>query len=446
MSFVEPVDDAFEATEEEVVETVQRYIPEGKERIVVVGIGGAGNNSVERMIEAKLEKVEYIALNTDAQAIEMSSAPTKLVIGHKSNKGLGAGGDPENGRKAAETDSETLKELLDGSDMIFITAGMGGGTGSGAAPVVAEIARETGALSVAVVTKPFSFEGNTRKQNAENAIKELQGIVDTLIVIPNQRLLDIVDPSTSFQEALLTADEMLHQGVKSVSDLITIPGIINLDITDVRAVISEAGGDALIGIGEAETDDNQDRAEIAATKAISSPMLEGVSINGAKGVVMNISGSNLTMYEVSVAADIVSKAAGPQANFIFGTTIDNNLGNKLRVSVIAAGFKRNQQKKIITNNVSTMNTKKDNDILDIFTDGGDLNVPSPPKKKKSKLEKAPSYQPKQEKDSDVFFIEPDIKKETKKIEASLESDEPEKDDFDIDTSEYDIPAFLRNNK
>lgn len=443
MSFVEPVDDAFEATEEEVVETIKRYVPEGKERIVVVGIGGAGNNSVQRMIEAKLEKVEYIALNTDAQAIDMSSARTKIVIGAKSNKGLGAGGNPENGRKAAESDTEQLREILDGSDMIFITAGMGGGTGSGAAPVIAQIAKETGALSVAVVTKPFSFEGNTRKANADNAIKELQEIVDTLIVIPNQRLLDIVDPTTSFQDALLMADEMLHQGVKSVSDLITIPGIINLDITDIRSVISEAGGDALIGIGEATTKENQDRAEIAATKAISSPMLEGVSIDGAKGVVMNISGANLSMYEVSVAADIVSKAAGAQANFIFGTTIDDKLGDKIRVSVIAAGFKRNQQKKIITNTISKMGRKKekDTDLLKIFSDGGDLNIPSPPERKPKK---APSYEPEVEDNDDVFFIKPDTEEEPETVQVSSEK-KTEKSEPELDPIAYDIPAFLRHN-
>ena len=303
--------------------------------IKVVGVGGGGSNAINRMIEAQLKGVEFIAINTDAQALLLSKAPRKIQIGEKLTKGLGAGSIPEIGQKAAEESRDLIREALEGADMVFITAGMGGGTGTGGAPVVAEIAREVSALTVAVVTRPFTFEGRRRMRQAEEGINNLKSKVDTLIVIPNDRLLQVIDKKTSVLEALRLADDVLRQGVQGISDLITIPGLINLDFADVRTIMSNAGS-AIMGIGRAGG--SEDRAVKAARMAISSPLLES-SIDGAKGVLLNITGSsNLSLFEVNEAAQVVAQAADPEANIIFGAVIDDSLEDEVRVTVIATGF------------------------------------------------------------------------------------------------------------
>jgi cell division protein FtsZ len=304
--------------------------------IKVVGIGGGGVNAVNRMIEVGLKGVEFIAVNTDAQALLMSDADVKLDIGRDLTRGLGAGADPEVGRQAAEEHRDEIEEVLKGSDMVFITAGKGGGTGTGGAPIVAEIAKSIGALTIGVVTRPFTFEGRQRAVRAEQGIAALKEKVDTLIVIPNDRLLDVGDETTSVLEAFRMADEVLLQGVQGITDLITTPGLINLDFADVRAVMTDAGS-SLMGIGQARGDD---RASEAAKAAISSPLLEA-SIDGARGVLINVAGgSDLGMYEVNEAASIISKSAHPDANIIYGMVIDDTLGDEVRVTVIAAGFDR----------------------------------------------------------------------------------------------------------
>jgi cell division protein FtsZ len=304
--------------------------------IKVVGIGGGGVNAVNRMIEVGLKGVEFVAINTDAQALLMSDADVKLDIGRDLTRGLGAGADPEIGRRAAEEHREELEEALKGADMVFITAGKGGGTGTGGAPIVAEIAKNLGALTIGVVTRPFKFEGRQRAVKAESGIAALKEKVDTLIVIPNDRLLDVGDATTSVLEAFRMADEVLLQGVQGITDLITTPGLINLDFADVKAVMTEAGS-SLMGIGQARGDN---RAKEAAQAAISSPLLEA-SIEGARGVLLNIAGgSDLGLFEVNEAASIISEAAHPDANIIFGAVVDDTLGDEVRVTVIAAGFDR----------------------------------------------------------------------------------------------------------
>jgi len=302
--------------------------------IKVVGIGGGGTNAVNRMIEAGLKGVEFIAVNTDAQALLMSDADYKVHIGGNLTKGLGAGADPDIGSQAAEESREELKEALQGADMVFVTAGKGGGTGTGAAPIVAEISKEIGALTVGVVTRPFSFEGRKRSVQADDGIKKLEEKVDTLIIIPNDRLLNVVEKKTSILDAFRVADDVLRQGVQGITDLITVPGLINLDFADVRTIMASAGS-ALMGIGIASGDN---RAADAAKGAISSPLLEA-SIEGAQGVLLNISGgSDLGLYEVNEAAEVVSNSAHPEANIIFGAVIDDSLGDEVRVVVIATGF------------------------------------------------------------------------------------------------------------
>ncbi|MFY9494050.1 MAG: cell division protein FtsZ [Limnochordia bacterium] len=302
--------------------------------IIVIGCGGAGGNAVNRMIEAELKGVHFIALNTDAQALHMSNAQTKIQVGEKLTKGLGAGSDPSIGQRSAEESREEIKAALEGADMVFITAGMGGGTGTGAAPVVAEIAKELQALTVGVVTKPFTFEGRRRRDQAENGIEVLKSKVDTLITIPNDRLLQVVERRTSMVEAFAVADDVLRQGVQGISDLITVPGLINLDFADVRTIMTNAGS-ALMGIGQAS---GEDRAVKAAEQAISSPLLEA-SIEGAKGVLLSLTGSSsMGLFEVNEAAEIISQAADPDANVIFGAVIDESLGDAVRVTVIATGF------------------------------------------------------------------------------------------------------------
>ena len=302
--------------------------------IKVVGIGGAGCNAIDRMISAGLKGVDFIAINTDGQALAKSLAETKLRIGDKLTRGLGAGANPEIGRQAAEENRNELFSVLEGSDMIFLTAGMGGGTGTGAAPVIAEIARELGSLTVAVVTKPFSFEGKIRLSQAEAGIQNLKDKLDTLIIIPNDRLLQVVEKKTSMVEAFRIADDVLRQGVQGISDLVTVTGLINVDFADVRTIMTQSGT-ALMGIGVAK---GENRAVEAAKAAISSPLLE-TSIEGAKGVLLNITGSqNMGLFEVNEAANIIMDTADPDAHIIFGAVIDDSLGDELRVTVIATGF------------------------------------------------------------------------------------------------------------
>jgi cell division protein FtsZ len=308
-------------------------------RIKVIGCGGGGSNAVNRMIAGGVKGVEFITVNTDAQALQMSSAEIKLQIGEKLTRGLGAGANPEIGKKAAEESREMIENALRGADMVFVTAGMGGGTGTGAAPVVAEIAKELGALTVGVVTRPFSFEGRKRAMQGEMGIAALKEKVDTLIVIPNDRLLEIVDKNTPMLEAFREADNILRQGVQGISDLIAVPGLINLDFADVKTIMTERGS-ALMGIGVGS---GENRAAEAARRAISSPLLE-TSIEGARGVLMNITGgTNLSLYEVNEAADIVSSAADPDVNMIFGAVINEDLKNEIIVTVIATGFEDNQK-------------------------------------------------------------------------------------------------------
>jgi cell division protein FtsZ len=304
--------------------------------IKVVGAGGGGSNAVNRMIEAGLRGCEFIAVNTDAQALLMSEADQKLHIGTKTSRGLGAGADPEVGAQAAAESHDEIKEALKGADMVFITAGEGGGTGTGGAPIIAEIARDLGALTVGVVTRPFSFEGRKRAEQAQTGITNLRDKCDTLIVIPNDRLLQVVEKRTSVIEAFRMADDVLRQGVQGITDLITIPGLVNLDFADVRTIMTDAGS-ALMGIGEA---DGESRAAEAARVAVSSPLLEA-SVEGATGILLNITGgSDVGLFEVNEAAEVVTGAADANANIIFGAVIDENLAGRVRVTVIATGFDR----------------------------------------------------------------------------------------------------------
>ncbi len=302
--------------------------------IRVIGVGGGGSNAVNRMIRAEMMGVEFIALNTDAQALLQSDAPHKIRIGDKITRGLGAGGDPTIGERAAEEDSDKIAQALEGSDMVFITSGLGGGTGSGAAPVVAEIAKEAGALTIGVVTKPFTFEGVRRKLTAERASESLKTKVDTLITIPNDRLRDVVQKNTSILDAFRVVDDVLRQGVQGISDIITVPGLINLDFADVRAIMKDAGS-ALMGIGRAS---GENRALEAARMAVASPLLE-IDIAGAQGILFNITGaSSLSLYEVTEAAEEIRAAADPEANIIFGTSFNDRLGDEVAITVIATGF------------------------------------------------------------------------------------------------------------
>ena len=302
--------------------------------IKVIGVGGGGNNAVNRMVESELKGVQFLSVNTESQVLELSKADVTIQIGEKVTKGLGAGANPQIGEAAAQESREDIIKALEGADMVFVTAGMGGGTGTGAAPVVAECAREAGALTVGVVTKPFGFEGKKRKEQAERGIEALTGKVDTIITIPNDRLLGIIDRKTSLKDAFLTADEVLRQGIKGISDLITKPGLINLDFADVKTIMTNQG-EALMGIGVGE---GENRAVDAAKQAINSPLLE-TSIDGAKGILLNITGSEeLSLFEINEAAEIISEAADPEANIIFGSVIDENAGDKVYITVVATGF------------------------------------------------------------------------------------------------------------
>ncbi|MBW4466514.1 MAG: cell division protein FtsZ [Pegethrix bostrychoides GSE-TBD4-15B] len=309
-------------------------VPSSVAKIKVIGVGGGGCNAVNRMIASNVAGIEFWSINTDSQALTLAEANNRLQVGQKLTRGLGAGGNPAIGQKAAEESRDEIAASLEQADLVFITAGMGGGTGTGAAPVVAEVAKEVGALTVGVVTRPFTFEGKRRTNQADEGIAALQSRVDTLIIIPNDKLLAVISEQTPVQEAFRVADDILRQGVQGISDIITIPGLVNVDFADVRAVMADAGS-ALMGIGIGS---GKSRAREAATAAISSPLLES-SIDGAQGVVFNITGgSDLTLHEVNAAAEIIYEAVDPNANIIFGAVIDNNLQGEIRITVIATGF------------------------------------------------------------------------------------------------------------
>src|SRR5690625_3404490 len=355
--------------------------------IKVIGVGGGGNNAVNRMIDHGVEGVDFIAVNTDSQALNLSKAEVKLQIGEKLTRGLGAGANPEVGKKAAEESKEQIEEVLRGADMIFVTAGKGGGTGTGAAPVIAQIAKDIGALTVGVVTRPFSFEGIRRQKQAKTGIEELKEAVDTLIVIPNDRLLEIVDKNTPMLEAFREADNVLRQGVQGISDLIAKPGLINVDFADVKTIMYDKGS-ALMGIGVAT---GESRAVEAAKKAISSPLLE-ISIDGAQGILMNISGGpSLSLFEVQEAADLVTAAADEDVNVIFGNVINENLKDEVIVTVIATGFddatartskQRISNIKSSTNQLNQQQTgahqKREKEVseIDPFKDDETLDIPT----------------------------------------------------------------------
>ena len=327
-------------------------------RIRVVGVGGAGGNAINRMIDEQLTGVEFVAINTDAQVLNTNMAETRIRIGEKLTKGLGAGANPDVGRRATEEDSDAIKKALEGSDLVFITAGMGGGTGTGGAPVIAEIAREVGALTVAIVTRPFRFEGKKRLNRADEGLAELKQRVDTLITIPNERLLGIVDATTTLTEAFRFADDVLHQATKGISNLITVPGLINCDFADVKTVMQEMG-DALMGTGVGI---GSDKATTAAKLAISSPLLEDISIEGAKGVLINITGGpDMTLFDVNAATSVIYDAAGAEANIIFGAVINPDLKDEMNVTVIATGFNASEKsltKEMFMTNVATAGTGK----------------------------------------------------------------------------------------
>ena len=385
-------------------------------KIKVMGVGGGGGNALNSMVSAGIAGVEFVAVNTDAQALLTNQAETKLQIGQNLTKGLGAGADPEIGRQSAEESREEIKEFLFDTDMVFVTAGMGGGTGSGASSVVAEIAKESGALTVAVVTKPFAFEGSRRMIVAEEAIDSLRENVDTLIVIPNQRLLDVVDKKMSLLEAFKVADSVLTQGVQGIADLITTPGLINVDFADVRTIMTDAGS-ALMGIG---TGVGENRATTAARMAISSPLLE-VSIDGAKGILFNIiGGQDLTMSEINEAANIISQAADPDANIIFGATIDEKMADQIKISVIGTGFESDRfglgSTEFGFNQPSVVSSAQ----------------PTPPQSTVDNDEE-------EKKEDDT--IDPDTQLEDNSSENNNELST--KEDFE---DEFDIPAFLRQKK
>ena len=328
-------------------------------KIKVIGIGGAGGNAVNTMISYNLKGVDFIAANTDAQALGASSSPTKIQIGAEVTKGLGAGSNPDVGRKSAIETKDLLRNSIEGADMVFITAGLGGGTGTGGAPIVAEISKEMQILTVAVVTKPFLFEGKKRNQQAEEGIEELRKIVDTLIVVPNQRLLSLGGKTLSLLEAFKKADDILYHAVKGISDLIMVPGLINLDFADVRSIMSEMGM-ALMGTGIASGDC---RAVEAAQRAISSPLLEDNTIQGAHGILLNITGGpNMTLFEINEASSLIQSEAHEDANIIFGTVVDEDMGDEIRITVIATGFNEPQKQNQVMKNVSRMGTHRREDL------------------------------------------------------------------------------------
>ena len=358
---------------------------DGTATIKVIGVGGAGNNAVNRMIEAGIKGVDFIAVNTDRQALKTSKANTKIQIGEKITRGLGAGANPDIGAQSAEESKSEVAEVLRGADMVFVTAGMGGGTGTGAAPVVASTAKEMGILTIGVVTKPFTFEGKKRLSQAERGIESLKGKVDTLVVIPNDKLLQIIDRKTSIIEAFKMADDVLRQGVQGISDLIAIPGLVNLDFADVKTIMLNQGM-AHMGVGKAS---GENRAEDAAKEAIQSPLLE-TSIEGAKGVIINITGGeDLGLHEVNTAAELVQRSVDPEANIIFGTVTDPSMSDEIQITVIATGFEKNEPISSIgvDNLVSKTWEKKINSIpvnTESSSSQNDLDIPSFLRKNKNK--------------------------------------------------------------
>ncbi len=385
-------------------ETIKHYA-----NIKVVGIGGGGNNAVNRMIGASLKGVEFWAVNTDLQALNVALAENKLQIGSKLTKGLGCGAMPVMGEQAAKESKEDVEMALEGSDMVFITAGMGGGTGTGAAPVIAKIARDLGALTIAVVTKPFRFEGPVRLRQAEEGIERLKEQVDALIIIPNDKLLQVVEKMTTMVEAFKIADDVLRHGVQGIADLITIPGLINLDFADVKTIMKDSGS-AMMGIGKAS---GENRAASAAEKAISSPLLEE-TISGATGVIINISGGeSLTLHEVHEASDVIYSAVDPEAHIIFGSVIDEKLGDEIMITVIATGFQPNSSKtNIVTPTVNQIETEK-NDIIEDF-----------------------------ENNERIRFLNQTKINHNDEEEGNLALADNENDLEDIES--IDVPAFLRN--
>jgi cell division protein FtsZ len=386
--------------------------------IKVVGIGGGGGNAVNRMVEEGLGGVEFISINTDAQALMLSKAKTRVRIGDKLTRGLGAGGNPEIGRKAAEESSDELYEVLRGADMVFITGGMGGGTGTGGAPIVAQVAKELGALTIGVVTRPFTFEGSRRIQSAEAGIEALKSQVDTLIVIPNDRLLQIVDKRASLQDAFRQADDVLRQGIQGISELITVPGLINLDFADVRTIMSE-GGAALMAVGRAT---GEDRARKAAEEAISSNLLD-VTIDGARGILFNVTGGpQMSLFEVNEAAAIIKETAHPDVNLIFGAVIDENMGDEVRITVIATGFEQSR--------VATRRPVK------AATVGRDRMAPAAsaaPRPAVRPAQTQPQEPPATEEENPAA---PPQAQQVRKVEEEFTSRV-------YDTDDLDIPAFLR---
>ena len=358
---------------------------DGTATIKVIGVGGAGNNAVNRMIEAGIKGVDFIAVNTDRQALQTSKASTKIQIGEKITRGLGAGANPDVGAQSAEENKAEVAEVLRGADMVFVTAGMGGGTGTGAAPIVAAAAKEMGILTIGVVTKPFTFEGKKRLSQAERGIESLKGKVDTLVVIPNDKLLQIIDRKTSIIEAFKMADDILRQGVQGISDLIAIPGLVNLDFADVKTIMLNQGM-AHMGVGKAT---GENRAEDAAKEAIQSPLLE-TSIEGAKGVIINITGGeDLGLHEVNTAAELVQRSVDPEANIIFGTVTDPSMTDEIQITVIATGFEKNEPiSSIGVDNIVTKTwEKKINSIpssSDTSSSQNDLDIPSFLRKNKNK--------------------------------------------------------------
>ena len=359
---------------------------DGTATIKVIGVGGAGNNAVNRMIESGIKGVDFIAVNTDRQALQQSKANTKIQIGEKITRGLGAGANPDIGAQSAEENKSEVAEILRGADMVFVTAGMGGGTGTGAAPIVASIAKEMGILTIGVVTKPFTFEGKKRLSQAERGIESLKGKVDTLVVIPNDKLLQIIDRKTSIIEAFKMADDVLRQGVQGISDLIAVPGLVNLDFADVKTIMLNQGM-AHMGVGRAS---GENRAEDAAKEAIQSPLLE-TSIEGAKGVIINITGGeDLGLHEVNTAAELVQRSVDPEANIIFGTVTDPSMQDEIQITVIATGFEKNENDISsigVDNIVSKTWEKKINSIpssSDVSSSQNDLDIPSFLRKKRNK--------------------------------------------------------------
>ena len=336
------------------------YMMDGTATIKVIGVGGAGNNAVNRMIEAGIRNVEFIAVNTDRQTLNESKAGSKIQIGEKLTRGLGAGANPDIGSQAAEESRAEIAEVLKGADMVFVTAGMGGGTGTGAAPIVASTAKDMGILTIGVVTKPFTFEGKKRLAQAERGVAALKGKVDTLVVIPNDKLLQVIDRKTSMIEAFRMADDVLRQGVQGISDLISVPGVINLDFADVRTIMLNQGM-AHMGIGCAS---GENRAEDAAKQAIQSPLLE-TSIEGARGIIINITGgSDMGLHEANTAAEFVQRSADPEANIIFGTVIDDSMGDEIQITVIATGFEKEEE--VVRRPVQNTQPQFENTVSDIW--------------------------------------------------------------------------------